>query len=73
MVLVACSVSIASEELDLGSMMISQGFAFAALTDAWHPVYAPYLAQEILARDAQKGLWAFQGFQRPDFKQLEQK
>jgi len=73
MVLVACSVSIASEELDLGSMMISQGFAFSALTDARHPVYAPYLAQEILARDARKGLWAFQGFQRPDFRQLELK
>ncbi|OLP55784.1 hypothetical protein BJF92_09120 [Rhizobium rhizosphaerae] len=69
-VLVACSASIATQELDLGSMMIGQGFAFAALTDLGQPVYASYLAQEILAQEAQKGLWAFEGFQRPDFRKL---
>lgn len=69
--LVACSAHIGTEELDLGSILIAQGFAFAALTDRGQPVYKPYLAQESLARQGQKGLWAFKDFHPPEFRQPE--
>ena len=44
--------------LDLGTVLITQGFAFAAFNDQAKPVYMPYLVAEMLAKKQKAGLWA---------------
>jgi endonuclease YncB( thermonuclease family) len=42
-------------------VLITQGFAFAALaraSDGWTPVYAPYAVAEEAARTNRRGLWS---------------
>ena len=57
--IVVCTVHLGDRELDLGSLLITQGFAFAALANDGKPVYMPYRIQETIARQARVGLWAF--------------
>ncbi len=69
--LVVCSAQIGSNMLDLGSMMISQGFAFAALDGTHRPVYPPYQALELLAGQARVGLWKFRDLPHPNSRLLK--
>jgi endonuclease YncB( thermonuclease family) len=42
----------------MGTVLITEGFAFAAFNNDAKPVYMPYLVAEILARKNRAGLWA---------------
>lgn len=58
---VVCQARVGNSALDLGTMLITQGFAFAALAragDAWMPVFAPYAVAEDIARASRRGLWS---------------
>ncbi|OLP59662.1 succinoglycan biosynthesis protein exoi [Xaviernesmea oryzae] len=65
-IIVVCAAHVGSETLDLGSIIITQGFGFAAMNGHGRPVYAPYLAQEMLAQQARAGLWAFPDVPQPN-------
>jgi endonuclease YncB( thermonuclease family) len=56
--LVVCSAEIGGSTLDLGTILITEGFAFAAFDSNAKPVYMPYLVAEILAKQRKAGLWA---------------
>lgn len=58
-VLAVCKARIRDSVVDIGSIMITRGFAFAAATDQGDPVYLPYFAQQSIARTSRSGLWAF--------------
>lgn len=45
--------------LDLGTALITAGFAFAALTPDSRPVHEPYAAAQAAARQAKRGFHAF--------------
>ena len=45
--------------IDLGTTLISIGYAFAALTPEGRPVHLPYLGAEFAAQRTKAGLWAF--------------
>lgn len=64
-VLAVCTCRIREQSLDLGSMMITQGYAFAALANDGKAVYKPYLVQELIAQRARAGLWAFGDIPNP--------
>ncbi|MFW8584194.1 hypothetical protein ACOJBM_02260 [Rhizobium beringeri] len=65
-ILVICSAHVGSNVLDLGTILITQGFAFAAITNTGQPVYAPYIAEEAIAHNARVGLWAFPDMPHPN-------
>ncbi|SOC81636.1 Endonuclease YncB, thermonuclease family [Ensifer adhaerens] len=71
-VIVVCTVRVGDRELDLGSLLITQGFAFAALANGGKPVYMPYRTQEMIARQAKMGLWAFDDVPLPSKDLLAQ-
>jgi endonuclease YncB( thermonuclease family) len=56
-ILVVCNAHVGSKTLDLGTVLITQGFAFAAFSNVG-PVYTPYLVAESLAQLNRAGLWA---------------
>ena len=64
-IVVVCSAAVGGSTLDLGTILVSQGFAFAALDPDKTPVYAPYMIAEIMAHKARAGLWAQQSFTHP--------
>lgn len=64
--LVVCTSTIGGRQLDLGTMMISQGFAFAATSSEGKVVYDPYFLLEDVARQARVGLWAFSDVPHPN-------
>jgi endonuclease YncB( thermonuclease family) len=45
--------------VDLGTALISIGYAFASVTLDSRPVYSPYLIAETQAKNTKSGLWAF--------------
>ena len=45
--------------IDLGTALISTGFAFAALKPDGKPVHAPYFVAQLVAEQTKAGLWAF--------------
>ena len=49
----------AGVRIDLGTALISSGFAFAALTPAAKPVHEPYFVAQLVAQKARAGLWQF--------------
>ena len=49
----------AGSRIDLGTALISTGFAFAALKPDGQPVHEPYFVAQIVAQRAKAGLWAF--------------
>ncbi|MGN8119159.1 thermonuclease family protein [Labrys sp. 22185] len=64
--LVICSAHIGTNTLDLGSVLIAQGFGFAAFTNQGQPVYKPYQVAEQVAQRQKTGLWAFSDFTHPN-------
>lgn len=65
-ILAICSAHIGDKSLDLGTVLITQGFAFAALANNAKPVYMPYLVAEATAKQAKAGLWAFADLPHPN-------
>jgi endonuclease YncB( thermonuclease family) len=64
-VFVSCYATIGADRLDLANLMISSGFAFAALDDRGLPYHAPYAVAEQAARESRIGLWQFDDVQHP--------
>lgn len=64
-VFVSCYATIGSDRLDLANLMISSGFAFAALDARGLPHHAPYAVAEQTAREKRVGLWQFDDVQHP--------
>ncbi|WP_107678021.1 thermonuclease family protein [Agrobacterium sp. LAD9] len=62
---VVCYATVANERLDLGTMMVSQGFAFAALDAQGFPVFPAYSVAEQDARARNSGLWQFSDVTHP--------
>ncbi len=62
---VACYATVGRERLDLASMLITSGFAFAALDANGLPFHAPYAVTEQTAREKRAGLWQFDDVQHP--------
>lgn len=60
-----CGVKIGNDLADLGTLLITQGFAFAAIFENGKPVYPPYYELEETARQAKRGLWAFSQLPHP--------
>lgn len=65
-ILVICSAHVGGHVLDLGTILITQGFAFAALTSSGTPVYAPYAAEESIAQKSRVGLWTYPDMPHPN-------
>ena len=65
-ILVVCSAHVGNQSLDLGTVLITQGFAFAAFSNNAKPVYMPYLVAEAAARQAKAGLWAYSDMPHPN-------
>ena len=64
-VLVSCYATIGTDRLDLANLMISSGFAFAALDERGLPHHPPYAVVELAAREKEVGLWQFDDVQHP--------
>lgn len=56
---VTCYAAISGNRLDLAMILISSGYAMAALREDGQPQYAPYAAAELQAREHRAGLWQF--------------
>ncbi|WFU07323.1 thermonuclease family protein (plasmid) [Rhizobium sp. CB3171] len=65
-ILVICSAHIGNNALDLGAMLITRGFAFAALETTGKPVYLPYSIEEGIAEQSRVGLWAYPDMPHPN-------
>ena len=65
-VLVICSAHVGNNALDVGTMLITQGFAFAALTANGKAVYMPYSIEEGIAQQSHAGLWAYPDIPHPN-------
>jgi endonuclease YncB( thermonuclease family) len=58
---VVCQAHVGENSLDLGTIIVTQGFGFAATArdgDNWKPVYFPYSVAEAGAKKNGRGLWA---------------
>jgi len=62
---VSCYATIGADRLDLASLMISSGFAFASLDERGLPHHTPYAVMEQAAREKRVGLWQFEDVQHP--------
>ncbi|MER8374511.1 thermonuclease family protein [Mesorhizobium sp. M0488] len=56
---VICYATVGKDRLDLATMMISSGYAFASLDDQGMPLHPPYSVAELDARQRKAGLWQF--------------
>lgn len=56
----------AGSRIDLGTALISTGYAFAALTPEGKPVHPPYFVAELVAQKSHAGLWAFADLPEPN-------
>ncbi|OCJ22194.1 succinoglycan biosynthesis protein exoi [Agrobacterium sp. B131/95] len=65
-ILVICSAHIGNNALDVGTLLITQGFAFAALANTGKPVYLPYSLEESIAQQSRVGLWAYPDMPHPN-------
>lgn len=70
-ILVVCSSHIGGQSLDLGTILVSQGFAFAAFSNDAKPVYMPYLVAEATAKQTKAGLWAYADMPHPNLVLFE--
>jgi endonuclease YncB( thermonuclease family) len=52
--------------LDLGTALISIGYAFASVTLDGRPIYSPYLIAEGQAKNTKSGLWAYPDMPDPN-------
>jgi endonuclease YncB( thermonuclease family) len=62
---VVCYAIVAGQPLDLGTMLISEGFGFAALDQNGIPVNPAYAVAEQQARSRRAGLWQFSDVHHP--------
>ncbi|MFS8056314.1 thermonuclease family protein [Rhizobium sp. BR 317] len=62
---VVCFATVAGERLDLATMLISEGYAFAALDAKGIPVNSAYAVAEQEARARKAGLWQFPDVRHP--------
>lgn len=62
---VACYTRIGADRTDLASLMVTSGFAFAALGANGLPVHPPYAVAEQSAREKRAGLWQFTDVEHP--------
>lgn len=62
---VFCYATVGKNRLDLASVLITSGFAFAALNQSGMPVYPQYAVAEQQARNEGAGLWKFKDVQHP--------
>lgn len=62
---VSCYVTLGGNRLDFGTMLISAGWAFAALGRNGEPYQMSYLVTEQAAKDAGEGLWRYPDLQHP--------
>jgi endonuclease YncB( thermonuclease family) len=60
-----CAAHIGNNTLDLGTVLITQGFAFAATDTAGKPTKFEYAVAESEASRAKRGLWAASDLPRP--------
>ena len=52
--------------IDLGTAIISMGYAFASIKPDSQPVHPPYFVAQLVAQRAKSGLWAFPDVQDPN-------
>lgn len=62
---VMCYATVGKDRLDLGTMLINSGYAFAALNADGMPYHATYAVIEQEARKKGAGLWQFEDVQHP--------
>jgi endonuclease YncB( thermonuclease family) len=62
---VMCYATIKDKRLDLGTVLISSGYAFAALNSDGLPYDKAYAVAEQLARKRRSGLWRFSDVRLP--------
>jgi endonuclease YncB( thermonuclease family) len=62
---VVCYATVGSQRLDLAQIMVTSGYAFAALKTDGLPYHAPYAIAEQLAQQKKAGLWQFSDVQHP--------
>jgi endonuclease YncB( thermonuclease family) len=61
----------AGKTLDVGTMLISSGFGFAALKPDGQPVNMGYAVAQNMAEEKRKGLWAFNDLPDPNAALLQ--
>lgn len=64
-ILAVCAAHIGANTLDLGTILTTEGFAFAALAATGQAVYQPYLIAELTAKKGRRGLWAASDMPHP--------
>lgn len=62
---VVCYATVGNQRLDLATIIVSQGFAFASLDQNGMPVFPAYAVAEQEARSRKAGLWQFSDVQHP--------
>jgi len=62
---VACYATVGNQRLDLAQIMVTKGYAFAALKTDGLPYHPPYAIAEQLAQQKKAGLWQFFDVQHP--------
>ncbi|MCT2581290.1 MAG: thermonuclease family protein [Mesorhizobium sp.] len=62
---VVCYATVGKDRLDLATMMITSGYAFAALSAEGLPFHPAYAVAEQDAREKRAGLWQFEDVQHP--------
>jgi endonuclease YncB( thermonuclease family) len=62
---VVCFASVGKDQLDLATVMISKGYAFAALDANGLPINPAYAVAEEEAKQRKAGLWQFPDVQHP--------
>ncbi len=56
----------AGTRIDLGTALVSTGYAFASLRPDGKPVHAPYFVAQLVAQRSHAGLWAFPDVPEPN-------
>ncbi|MBZ9772610.1 thermonuclease family protein [Mesorhizobium sp. CO1-1-8] len=62
---VICYATVGEDRVDLGNLMITSGYAFAALQPNGLPYWPAYAVAEQVAREKRAGLWRFDDVQHP--------
>lgn len=57
-ILAICAAHVGANTLDLGTILTTEGFGFAALAATGKAIYQPYLIAELTAKKGKRGLWA---------------
>jgi len=65
---VVCVATVSGNKLDLATMLITEGYGFAALDAKGMPINAAYAVAEQEARKRKAGLWQFPDIQHPSVR-----